>query len=159
MAQNTLDGTMSQWAWCGSGPQTYIHLCKRCLVLVTFGIVLHEVFTSDMQSTWGIAMLLKLHMKLAHSSKLWPYVGYWAKSRGWMLFCEWALFPEATVIMFAACVWFRQQICKILSVNLVGMVESLLWVTSMHLHFSQFNFSLWDEIQLVSESISAWRVW
>ena len=27
------------------------------------------------------------------------------------------LFPETTVIMFAACEWFRQQICKILSVG------------------------------------------
>ena len=26
----------------------------------------------------------------------------------------------------------------------------------MHLHLSQFNCSLWDEIQLDSESISAW---
>ena len=42
----------------------------------------------------------KAHSRVgAHSSKLWSYTRNWA-SRGWALFCEWALFHETMVILY-----------------------------------------------------------
>ena len=57
--------------------------------------------TSDTCNTWGCASQTphKAHSRVGvHSSKLWPYTGKWAKSRGWVFFCEWALFHKTTVI-------------------------------------------------------------
>ena len=46
-----------------------------------------------------------------------------------------------------------------LNSNTVGMVETILQVTSMHLHLSQFSCNLWAEIQSDSTLISACSVW
>ena len=74
MGHNTLNSTMSPWAWCTSRCTPSIHIA-------------HE------------AVLLNLLVKLAQGWML-IWVNFdpnWAKSRGWLLFCEWTFFCKATV--------------------------------------------------------------
>ena len=56
------------------------------------------VYSNSIPSKQIIGQIMELWQVGAHSSKLRQYTGNWAKSRGWALFCEWALFLKTTPV-------------------------------------------------------------
>ena len=65
----------------------YLRPSMQRSLVVTFGIVLHEVLTSDMHSTWGLCFSNSTSTCSSvgtHLSKLWPYEGFDPEvGRGW----------------------------------------------------------------------------
>ena len=113
MAHNTWNCTMWWWAYCsshlvsrlpwGCSPHYLRPWMQRCCVKY------HTQFlTRDTHSARGCASqtLCEAHSRMgAHSGELCPYTRKLAKSRGWALFSEWALFGKTTVIW--ACITTR----------------------------------------------------
>ena len=112
------------------------------------------MYTSDMYSAWGCAfqhyasVLYYSHEARsrvgAHLSKLWPYMGNWAKSRGWAFFCEWALFSKtmlhvtnSALLKLVGC--FNHRVVTLVEWLILVSVKTTREVVSLFPPFSLFQ--------------------
>ena len=103
------------WATSGFEVESWWHptlwtaLYHRELMVRTALVMSTQSCLVDMHSACGCASQsprVPLHLPCKacsrvgdHLSRLWPYIGNWAKSRGWVLFWGWARFHETTVLL------------------------------------------------------------
>ena len=80
------------------------HVTMSMVLLIVHTALATSIYTLQKVSyfsTWGYASHTprKARSRLdTHSSEVWPYTGKWTKSKGWALFCEWALFRKTMVL-------------------------------------------------------------